>query len=71
MRFSDETPPGAWQKSSFCMSAAACVEIAELADGTVMMRDGKDPHGPLLRFETLSWHHFLNSVRRGEFDTAS
>jgi len=36
-----------WRKSSFSDSAAACVELAHLPT-RIVVRDSKDPHGPML-----------------------
>lgn len=44
------------------------VEIAELADGHVGMRDGKDPDGPVLIFTPAEWAAFTAGVQDGEFD---
>ena len=58
----------AWRKSSFCGSAANCVEVAALPDGGRGVRDGKNPEGPSLRFGATSWAEFLMAVRAGDFD---
>lgn len=36
-----------WRKSSFSDSDAACVELAHLPT-RIVVRDSKDPHGPVL-----------------------
>ncbi|MEO3869380.1 DUF397 domain-containing protein [Nonomuraea sp. B12E4] len=58
----------AWRKSSFCNGADACVEITELADGNVLVRDSKSQDGPVLRFTKAEWAAFTAGVREGEFD---
>jgi hypothetical protein len=35
--------------------------------GDVLVRDSKDPGGPVLRFSRLEWQAFLDGVRSGEF----
>jgi hypothetical protein len=45
-----------------------CVEIARLDDGTIGIRDSKDPEGPTLRIGTDEWLAFLEGVARQEFD---
>ncbi len=57
-----------WTKSSLSFSNSNCVEVADLADGQIGMRDSKDPEGPVLRFTPGEWHAFLGGVRNGEFD---
>jgi hypothetical protein len=58
-----------WIKSSLSYSNGNCVEMAELPDGTIGMRDSKDPDGPILRFTPVEWKEFLGGARRGEFDS--
>jgi hypothetical protein len=57
-----------WVKSSLSFSNGACVEVADLAGGTVGVRHSKDPSGPVLRFTPAEWHAFLGGARLGEFD---
>ncbi|MEO3869708.1 DUF397 domain-containing protein [Nonomuraea sp. B12E4] len=58
----------AWRKSSFCNGADACVEITNMADGNVAVRDGKQQDGPVLVFTSSEWEAFTAGVREGEFD---
>ncbi|GAA1963668.1 DUF397 domain-containing protein [Amycolatopsis minnesotensis] len=44
-----------------------CVEVAA-AGGLVLMRDSKDPDGPVLRFTPREWDAFVGGVLAGEFD---
>ncbi|MER7361876.1 DUF397 domain-containing protein [Nonomuraea wenchangensis] len=60
----------AWRKSSFC-NAGSCVEVQTLPDGTVAVRDGKDPDGPVLRFTYGEWCAFVGGILAGEFDPAT
>lgn len=51
-----------WRKSSYSMSNGACVEIRNLARGSiseVCVRDSKAPQGPELRFGSEAWTAFL------------
>jgi hypothetical protein len=57
-----------WIKSSLSFSNGNCVEMAELPDGTIGMRDSKYPDGPVLRFTPVEWKQFLAGARHGEFD---
>ncbi|MER6944070.1 DUF397 domain-containing protein [Nonomuraea sp. NPDC000554] len=65
------TQRAAWQKSSFCNGATACVEVAPLADGNVALRDSKVQDGPVLVFTPSEWAAFTAGVREGEFDLAA
>jgi hypothetical protein len=57
----------AWRKSSYSADTAACVEIAETADG-IAVRDSKCPDGPMLSYGVASWRVFIADVRKGHFD---
>jgi len=56
---------GPFRKSSFCGSGA-CVEVAELGD-QFLVRDGKNPTGPVLQFTLEEWTAFLDGATNGEF----
>lgn len=56
-----------WFKSSRSETSGQCVEIAHLANGTVGVRDSKNPTGPALVFAPTEWGTFLAGVRGGEF----
>lgn len=62
------TAPSVWRRSRFCNGASACVEVASLPDGGVVLRDSKDPDGPRLVFTPPEWAAFTEGVRDGEFD---
>lgn len=57
-----------WIKSSYSDSFANCVEVAAGADGTVVVRDSKDPDGPVLRFGQAAWEAFIEGAKKGESD---
>jgi predicted secreted Zn-dependent protease len=56
-----------WRKSTRSGAAGHCVEIAE-TPAAVLVRDSKNATGPVLRFVTPGWQHFIAGVRGGEFD---
>jgi predicted secreted Zn-dependent protease len=56
-----------WRKSTRSGAAGHCVEIAE-TPAVILVRDSKDMAGPVLRFDTSGWRHFVAGVRDGEFD---
>jgi Domain of unknown function (DUF397) len=57
-----------WFKSSLSFSNGNCVEVANLNDGQIGVRDSKNPAGAVLRFTRDEWHAFIGGVRSGEFD---
>lgn len=54
-----------WFKSSFSNNGN-CVQV-RLRQG-VLVRDSKDPGGPILSFTNSEWIAFVEGVRNGEFD---
>lgn len=72
-----------WQKSSRCGESSHCVEVqfrrasfcesgacveAAAVQGMMLVRDSKDPNGPVLRFDRDEWEAFVKGVKAGEFD---
>ena len=55
---------GDWRKSGWSAHNGNCVE-ARMADGTVQVRDSKDPDGPVLEFTAGEWKAFLAGFRHG------
>lgn len=55
-----------WTRSSFC-SDTACIEVAVLGGGDVVVRDGKRRDQPFLRFSHGEWRTFVDAVAAGEF----
>lgn len=53
-----------WRKSSYSgNSGGNCTEIA-IVPGAVLVRDSKDPRGPVLAFKRGAWKAFAAAVRR-------
>lgn len=50
-----------WVRSSRC-DTSACVEVGH-AEDEVLMRDSKDPDGPVLRFTKDQWRQFIQSLK--------
>jgi Domain of unknown function (DUF397) len=59
----------AWTKSSLSHANGNCVEVADLLDGQVGMRDSKDIGGTVLQFPAEEWRAFLSGIHGGEFDS--
>jgi hypothetical protein len=57
-----------WRKSTRSAQNGACVELAAFPDGTVGVRDSKDPAGPILMFTRTEIGAWIAGVRDGEFD---
>lgn len=51
-----------WRKSSYSgNSGGNCTEVATI-QGAVLVRDSKDPHGPVLAFERKEWEAFAATL---------
>lgn len=59
-----------WRKSSYSAhDGGECVEVARYLQGSVAVRDSKNPDGPVLICSAMEWRSLLRDVRNGEFDT--
>jgi hypothetical protein len=56
-----------WRKSTWSGDSGNCVEVATVPTG-VLVRDSKNPDGPILRFSHKEWATFLDGCASGEFD---
>ncbi|MFF3439608.1 DUF397 domain-containing protein [Streptosporangium sp. NPDC002721] len=53
-----------WRKSSrSSTNGGNCVEVASNLEGLVIIRDSKDPGGPVLLFAPSAWRNFLNEIK--------
>lgn len=50
----------AWQRSSYCASGA-CIEVARI-DGTIRLRDSKNPDQPPVVFSPMEWADFQDRL---------
>jgi uncharacterized protein DUF397 len=55
-----------WRKSTRSSPSGNCVELAQLADGTVAVRDSKDPFGPALTWGPAAMAAFVAAVKGGD-----
>ncbi|HEV2376276.1 MAG TPA: DUF397 domain-containing protein [Streptosporangiaceae bacterium] len=63
-----ELPVANWRKSSASNPSGCCVEIGELPNGRVALRNSRDKSGPALVHSRTEVAAFLISLRDGEFD---
>ena len=57
-----------WVKSSLSNANGNCVEVSDLPEGTIGVRNSRDRDGAVLRFTRDEWHAFIGGVHKGEFD---
>ena len=60
--------PAAWQKSSFS-GTNGCVEVADLGDGNIAVRNSKRPDEGHILFTRHEIDAFVQGVVAGEFDS--
>ncbi|MGW4639244.1 DUF397 domain-containing protein [Sphaerisporangium sp. NPDC004334] len=56
-----------WRKSSYSGTDDNCVEVAHLPQGDQVIRDSKNPTGPVLRFTASEWRAFVSDTKTGRF----
>ena len=54
-----------WRKSTHSGYNGNCVEVTETPD-LILVRDSKDPAGPVLEFSTPQWREFVARLMAGE-----
>jgi hypothetical protein len=57
-----------WRKSRHSNPSGNCVEVAELPDGAIAIRNSRYPAGPALVCTRPEFAAFLAGARDGEFD---
>ena len=55
-----------WHTALSCESGA-CVEVAA-NQNTILIRNSRQPDGPLIEYTAEEWHAFVSGVKEGDFD---
>lgn len=63
-----QLPMARWRKSRASNPSGCCVEVAALPDGTIAVRNSRDPGGPALVYTRAEVAAFLTGAKNGEFD---
>ena len=64
----DRLTTALWRKSRASNPSGSCVEIAELPEGKVAVRNSRDKSGPALIYPRAELAAFLRGIKNGEFD---
>jgi hypothetical protein len=64
----DEIADVTWRKSQRSNSQGNCVEMAELTDGSVAMRNSRHPSGPALVYTRSEIEAMILGAKDGDFD---
>ncbi len=59
----DSGSSGSWRTSTYSGSHSNCVQIGRADTRHVVVRDSKDPGGPVLRFGREEWVAFVRRQR--------
>jgi hypothetical protein len=58
-----------WYKSHRSNSQGNCVELAELPDGSVAVRNSRHPSGPALVYTKAEIRALIQGAKAGDFDS--
>lgn len=57
-----------WQKSGRSQGVSNCVEMAELPDGDIAVRNSREPDGPALVYTRAEISALIGGAKDGDFD---
>lgn len=57
-----------WIKASASTGNGACVETVSVRQDEILVRNSRDPEGPILAFTKAEWVAFIAGAKAGEFD---
>ncbi|MEV5680427.1 DUF397 domain-containing protein [Streptomyces sp. NPDC052179] len=63
-----ELADAAWRKSSFSGDQGACVEVAPLSDGRIVVRNSNHPKAGVVFFTRTEMDAWIRGAKAGEFD---
>ena len=55
-----------WLTALSC-DGGACVQVAADQD-TILIRNSRQPDGPLVEYTPEEWHEFVSGIKKGDFD---
>ena len=55
-----------WHTALSC-DGGTCVEVAADQD-TILIRNSRQPDGPLVEYTPEEWHEFVSGIKKGDFD---
>jgi predicted secreted Zn-dependent protease len=55
-----------WHTALSC-DGGACVQVAADRD-IILIRNSRQPGGPLLEYTPQEWHEFVSGIKKGDFD---
>jgi hypothetical protein len=61
-------PGASWHKSDYSNPNGSCLEVAELPDGAVAIRNSRYSGGPALVYTPAEITAFIRGVKDGQFD---